>query len=70
MNDLPPALVARLGSGDLICGSEPPGPVAAPDGSMWLFGDCWCTLPPDHPGLCYCEICTHRHQAPGWGLVP
>lgn len=41
-----------------VCGSEPPR------GQQW--GDCWCTLDPDHDGLCFCEICTARYGAPGW----
>ena len=55
-----PTLSAYLGDQDSICGSEPPR-----DGT---WGDCWCTLPPDHPEeqLCVCEPCAERYGAPGW----
>lgn len=48
------------------CGSEPPLLIIDRDGRQWLAGDCWCTLTPDHDGLCYCEPCTIRLGAPGW----
>ncbi len=53
-------ILERLGlhRDEEICGSEPPAD---------HFGDCWCTLPPDHPQLlCICEICAARYDAPGW----
>lgn len=43
---------------DPICGSEPPPNLG--------FGDCWCTLPPDHDGDCLCGPCMERYEAPGW----
>lgn len=46
------------GKDEPICGSEPPR-----DGQ---WGDCWCTLPPDHDGECVCAPCRERHGAPGW----
>ncbi|WP_442803625.1 hypothetical protein OG411_29840 [Streptomyces pseudogriseolus] len=44
------------------CGAEPPA-----DGS---WGDCWCTLAPDHDGEHRCQPCTDRHGAPGWTDEP
>jgi hypothetical protein len=44
------------------CGAEPPQ-----DGT---WGDCWCTLPPDHDGEHRCQPCTTRHGAPGWTDEP
>ncbi|HEX8808174.1 MAG TPA: hypothetical protein VF760_04175 [Xanthobacteraceae bacterium] len=43
---------------DPICGAPPPDNQG--------FGDCWCTLPPDHDGQHHCQPCTDRHGAPGW----
>lgn len=52
--------LARLGTNDdrPICGSAPP--------SRDPWGDCWCTLHPDHNGLCYCGPCSSRTGTPGW----
>lgn len=44
--------------GTETCGSTPP------DLDTW--GDCWCTLLPEHDGPCVCEPCRDRHGAPGW----
>lgn len=53
------AVLARLGEQQEICGSEPP------PSRGW--GDCWCTLPPEHPEeLCLCEPCHLRFGLPGW----
>ena len=52
---------------NLICGSEPPRLIVALDGTEWSAGDCWCTLPLDHPApQCVCAPCRDRHGAPGW----
>lgn len=56
--------VCGLCEDEPICGSEPPADVAH------QFGDCWCTLPPDHEGDCQCGPCTERHGAPGWKGAP
>lgn len=54
------AALARLGLQETYCcGSEPPRNGA--------WGDCWCTLPPEHPEQeCVCEPCRDRYGAPGW----
>lgn len=49
-----------------VCGSEPPRIMTDERGREWEFGDCWCTLAPDHDGLCFCGPCTERFGAPGW----
>lgn len=51
---------------DDVCGSDPPRFLTAADGTRWMAGDCWCTLPPDHGGDCVCETCAARYGAPGW----
>jgi hypothetical protein len=48
------------------CGSQPPEFMTDSEGGQWRSGDCWCTLPADHEGLCRCELCAQRHGAPGW----
>lgn len=60
--------LTRLGNSDPrpICGSSPPAELASPNGEVWLTGDCWCTVAPDHDGLCYCGPCSTRHGSPGW----
>lgn len=51
--------LTRLGEQDEVCGSEPPRNGA--------WGDCWCTLPPEHPEKeCVCGPCRDRYGAPGW----
>jgi hypothetical protein len=47
---------------DDCCGAEPTP-------ADWV-GDCWCTLPPGHPGEHRCQPCTDRHGAPGWTEQP
>lgn len=42
---------------EAVCGAEPPRPP---------WGDCWCTLTPDHDDEHRCQPCTDRHGAPGW----
>jgi hypothetical protein len=60
-------ILRRLDTQDDVCGTEPPEEVADALGRIWTFGDCYCTLPPDHgEGVCFCEICTVRYGAPGW----
>jgi len=49
---------AALVDNSEFCGSEPQF------GGPW--GDCWCTLDPQHKGPCFCEPCTARYGAPGW----
>lgn len=46
-----------------FCGVDPPQRADDPN-AQW--GDCWCTLPPDHDGQHHCQPCTERHDAPGW----
>jgi hypothetical protein len=57
------AILERLRDEQDVCGSDPPAEGTA-EGS---WGDCYCTLAPRHGGgVCFCEICTVRHGAPGW----
>lgn len=51
------------GTDEAMCGAEPPLRADHP-GTQW--GDCWCTLLPDHEGDHRCEPCAHRHGAPSW----
>lgn len=55
------------GTSEAMCGAEPPLRADHPD-TQW--GDCWCTLLPDHEGDHSCEPCTKRHGAPPWPQTP
>jgi hypothetical protein len=60
-------ILERLREQQDVCGSEPPYELVDAQGRIWEPGDCYCTLPPGHDGgTCYCEICTARHECPGW----
>lgn len=60
------AVLERLDTQETLCGSEPP---RGPDDDC-IWGDCWCTLPADHPEEeCVCEICRDRYGTPAWPVA-